>query len=204
VRVVSLIDSVVGSFRTTLYTLGAAVGLLLLIACANVANMLLARATTREREIALRASLGASRARLVRQMLVESLLLSLLGTVLGCVAAHFAIRVVAASIPPGVIPQQAVIQLNAPVVLFSLAAAILTSIACGLVPALRAGQRNIVEPLKDSNSGAGAAFRHQRLGNMLVAAEVALSIVLLVGAGLLVRSFSRLQHVDLGFDPNDL
>jgi putative ABC transport system permease protein len=204
VKVVSLIDSVVGSFRTTLYTLAAAVGLLLLIACANVANMLLARATTREQEMALRASLGATRVRLVRQMLVESLLLALLGSALGCVWAQFGIQALVPAIPQGLIPQQAVIHLNATALLFSLGIAMLTSLVCGLVPALRTARNDLVEPLKDAGKGAAGGFRHRQLGNALVTAEVALSIVLLVGAGLLVRSFVKLQSVALGFDPTNV
>ncbi len=204
IKVVSLIDSVVGNFRVTLYTLGAAVALLLLIACANVANMLLARATTREREMALRASLGASRARLVRQMLVESLILALLAAALGCVGAYFGIQALKAAIPDGLIPRQAVIQMNVPVLLFSLGIAVVTSLVCGLVPALRTARKDVVEPLKDTGKGAGGGFRHRRLGDALVAAEVALSIVLLVGAGLLVRSFVKLQALDLGLDPRNV
>jgi putative ABC transport system permease protein len=204
IEVVRLIDSVVGPFRTTLYTLGAAVGLLLLIACANVANMLLARAAAREREMALRASLGASRLRLVRQTLAESLLLAVLAAVLGCVGAHFGVQALAAAIPEGLIPRQAVIRLNTPVLIFSLGIAVLTALLCGLAPAWRVARRDVVEPLKDSGKGAGGGFRHRRLGNALVAAEVALSLVLLVGAGLLVRSFSKLQSVDIGFDPDSV
>src|SRR5262249_53138337 len=148
----SLIDSVVGSFRTTLYTFAAAVALLLLIACVNVANLLLARATTREREMALRAALGATRGRLLRQMLLERLLLGVLGAALGCGLAWAATHTLATTLkamPRGVIPQQAVIQLNAPALVFSLVIALATSLACGLVPALRAVRRDLVEPLKD-------------------------------------------------------
>jgi putative ABC transport system permease protein len=201
VQVVGMIDSVVGSFRTNLYTLGAAVGLLLLIACANVANMLLARANTRAREMALRASLGASRTRLVRQMLAENLLLAGLAAALGCVGAHFGVQGLAAAIPEGLIPRQAVIRLNTPVLLFTLGIAVLTALVCGLVPAWRVARRDVGEPLKDTGKGAGGGFRHRKLGDALVTAEVALSLVLLFGAGLLVRSFMKLQSVDLGFEP---
>ncbi len=204
IKVVSLIDGVVGSFRVTLYTLGAAVALLLLIACANVANMLLARATTREREMALRASLGASRARLVRQMLVESLILALLAAAVGCVGAYFGMHALETAIPRGLIPAQAVIRMNVPVLLFSLGIAAITSLVCGLVPALRTARKDVVEPLKYTGKGAGGGFRHRRLGDALVAAEVALSIVLLVGAGLQVRSFVKLQALDLGIDPQNV
>ena len=122
VKVPSWVDSIVGPFRKTLYTLAAAVALLLLIACSNVANMLLSRAAGREKEMAIRASLGASRTRLVRQLLVESLLLALAGRrCSGCCFAHLGIELLVAAIPEGLIPREAVIRLNVPVLLFSLA-----------------------------------------------------------------------------------
>ena len=204
VKVVSWLDNVVGQFRTTLYTLAAAVGLLLLIACSNVANMLLARATVREREMAVRASLGASRGRLVRQLLVESFLLALLGAGLGCFCAHFGIKALVAAIPEGLIPREAVIRLNLPVLLFSLGAASLTAILCGLVPALKTARKDLVDPLKDSGKGTSGGFRRRTLNNVLVVAEVALSLVLLAGAGLLMRSFVKLQTVDLGLNPENV
>ena len=204
VKVVSWLDNTVGQFRTTLYTLTAAVGLLLLIACSNVANMLLARATSREREMAVRAALGASRARLVRQLLVESFLLALLGAGLGCFCAHFGIKALVAAIPEGLIPREAVIRLNLPVLLFSLGAASLTAILCGLVPALKTARKDLVEPLKDSGKGTSGGFRRRTLNNALVVAEVALSLVLLAGAGLLMRSFVKLQTVDLGLNPENV
>ncbi len=200
-RVENMIDSTVGPFRQTLYTLAAAVGLLLLIACANVANLLLARAIGRERELALRASLGAGRSRLVLQMLVESLLLAALGAALGCVLAHFGVRGIVAAIPEGLIPRQAVIRLNGPVLVFSLGVAVLTSVLCGIVPGLRAARRDVVEPLKGSGKGSEGGGRRRPLAGALVVSEVALSLVLLAGAGLLIRSFVKLQNVELGFDP---
>jgi putative ABC transport system permease protein len=204
VKIDTWINTLVGSFRRTLYTLAAAVGLLLLIACANVANMLLARATAREKEMAIRAAMGASRWRLIGQTLTESLVLALCGAVLGCLLAYGGVKALVALIPDGAIPREADIRLNVPVLLFSLGIGVLTALLFGLVPALHAAKRDIVEPLKDSGKGVSGGFRHGRLRNALVVVEVALSLVLLVGAGLLMRSFIALQTVDLGLNPNNI
>ena len=204
IQIVTWLDSLVGSFRKTLYTLAAAVGLLLLIACANVANMLLARATAREREMAIRSSLGAGRGQLIRQLLTESLLLGIAGAALGCVFAYAGLAGVVALIPDGMIPREVVIHLNLPALAFSLAAAIVTALLFGLAPALQTARLNIVEPLKDSGRGVSGGFRRGRLRNALVVAEIALSLVLMAGAGLVMRSFVGMQQVDLGFKPENI
>jgi putative ABC transport system permease protein len=204
VNVVSWVDSLVGQFRQTLYTLAAAVALLLLIACSNVANMLLARAAAREKEMAIRASLGASRFRLVRQLLIESVLLATAGAVLGCLFAYVGIKGLVSLIPDGYIPREAVIRVNVPVLIFSLAAAVVTALVFGLVPAMQTARRDIVEPLKDSGKGVTGGFRRGRLRSALVVIEVALSLMLLTGAGLLMRSFVALQRVDLGLNPDNI
>ena len=204
VQIISWVDSLVGQFRKTLYTMAAAVGLLLLIACSNVANMLLARATAREKEMAIRSSLGASRARLVGQLLIESLLLAVGGAMAGCLLSYAGIKGLVTLIPDGLIPREAEVRLNLPVMLFSLAIAMFTSVLFGLAPALQTAGKNLVEPLKDSGKGVSGGFRHGRLRSALVVFEVALSLVLLCGAGLLMRSFVRLQRVDLGFNPDNI
>jgi putative ABC transport system permease protein len=198
------VDSVVGRFRTTLYTLAAAVALLLLIACNNVANMLLARAAAREKEMAVRASLGARRSRLIQQLLIESLLLALGGAALGCALAWIGLKALVPLIPDGLIPREAVIQISVPVLLFSLGAAVATALLFGLVPALLTAKRNIAGALKDSGKGVTGGFRRGRLRRVLVVGEVALSLILLAGAGLLMRSFVKLQQVDLGLDPANI
>jgi putative ABC transport system permease protein len=204
VNAVSWVDSIVGEFKTTLYTLAAAVGLLLLIACSNVANMLLARATAREKEMAVRVSLGATRWRLVRQLLIESLLLAAGGAIVGCLFAYGGVKAVTLLIPDGFIPREAVIRLNAPVLIFSLTAAMLTTMLFGLIPALQTARRDMVEPLKDAGKGVSGGFRRGKLRSALVVVEVALSLLLLVGAGLLIRSFVSLRTVDLGFNPENI
>ena len=204
VQVVNIIDSIVGPFRRTLYTMAAAVGLLLLIACANVANMLLSRAAGREREMALRASLGASRARLVRQLLVESLLLAILGLGVGCLFAQLGITLVVNAIPEGLIPRESLIRLDRTVLAFSLLLAAATAIVFGLAPAMQSANPDLIEPLKDSGKGTGGGFRRRRLSSALVVGEVAMSLVLLTCAGLLMRSFVKLQSTDLGFDPRNV
>jgi putative ABC transport system permease protein len=204
VNVVSWVDSLVGRFRTTLYTLAAAVGLLLLIACSNVANMLLARGAAREKEMAIRVSLGAGRSRLIQQLLLESLLLASGGALLGCLFAYGGVKGLVLLIPDGLIPREAVIRLNLPVLLFSMIVAIVTALAFGLVPAMQTVKRDMVEPLKDSGKGVSGGFRSGGLRKALVISEVALSLMLLVGAGLLMRSFVALQRVDLGLNPDNI
>jgi putative ABC transport system permease protein len=204
VNAVGWVDNIVGQFSRTLYTLAGAVGLLLLIACSNVANMLLARAAAREKEMAIRSSLGASRGRLVRQLLIESAILALAGAVLGTAFAYASLKGLVTLMPEGFIPREADIRLNVPVLLFSLGVAMLTSLVFGLVPALQTARRNMVEPLKDSGKGVSGGFRGGKLRGAIVVAEVALSMMLLVGAGLLMRSFVRLQRVDLGMNTDNV
>ncbi|HEY6464825.1 MAG TPA: ABC transporter permease, partial [Candidatus Acidoferrales bacterium] len=199
----SLASDVVGDSKQMLYVLLAAVGVLLLIACSNVANLLLARATVREKEIALRASLGASQGRLVRQLLVESFVLAAAGGVLGCAMAYGGIQLVAATIPP-ILPGEAALELNRVVLLFAFGVTVLTIVACGLAPAIHAMRGSLSVRLSGSGKGSSGGFRHGRLRSALVIVEVALSIVLLAGAGLMMRTLNALTHVSLGFDSSNV
>lgn len=203
VHVDSLASDVVGDSKVTLYLLLAAVAMLLLIACSNVANLLLARATVREKEISIRASLGASRWRLVRQLLAESFALALVGGALGCVFAYAGIRVTA-SVIPNILPGEAEIELNRVVLLFAIGVTLATTIICGLAPALHSVRRDLNAGLAGTAKGADSNFRHGKLRAALVIVEVALSIVLLAGAGLMARSLHALTHVNLGFDPTNV
>jgi putative ABC transport system permease protein len=202
VEVRSLTDLVVGQFRTTLYIVLAAVGLLLLIGCGNVANLLLARATTREKEFAIRSALGAGRWRLVSQLLVESLILALGGAALGTLLAWGGLKFLVALMPQNIIPAEAAIRMNVPVLLFTLGIAILTAILFGLAPAMKVARKDLNEPLRDSGKGQSGGSRHGRFRNAVVVLEVALSLTLLVAAGLLTRSFVALREVHLGLQPD--
>ena len=199
----SLASDVVGDSKQMLYVLLAAVGALLLIACSNVANLLLARATVREKEIALRASLGAGQGRLVRQLLVESFVLAAAGGVLGCVMAYGGVQVVAATIPP-ILPGEAALELNSAVLLFAFGITVITILACGLAPAIHSMRGSLSMRLSGSGKGSSGGFRHGKLRATLVIVEVALSIVLLAGAGLMMRTLYALTHVSLGFDSSNV
>ncbi len=200
----TLLDSLIGGFKKTLYGLLAAVLLLLLISCSNVANLLLARATAREREMAMRSTLGASHARLIQQLFTESFVLAAVASIAGCALAYFALKIVVALVPPGTLPEETVIHMNAPVLLLALGITLLTTILCGLAPALHAMRGDLQPRLTGSSKGVGTTFRHGKLRAALVIGEIALSIVLLIGAGLLMRSFLILTRVDLGFDPKNV
>ena len=204
ISVIRVIDWVVGRFRGVLYVLFAAVGLLLVIACANVANMLLARATVRERELTMRAALGASQGRLVRQLLVESLLLALAGGAVGSLLALAGIRGLALVLPRQNVAYEVQLRVDAPALLFCLATAVVTTLIFGLVPAWYAGRRDLVQGVKEGGRGSAAGGRHAWIRNGLVVGEIALSMVLLLGAGLLMRGFLTMLSVDLGFTPSNL
>src|SRR5436309_3583802 len=204
VQIESLTNLVVGRFRTTLFIVLAAVGLLLLIGCGNVANLLLARATTREKEFAIRSALGANRWRLIRQLLVESLILAIGGAAVGTLLAWGGLKSLVALMPQDIIPAEAVIRLNTPVLLFALGVGVMTALVFGLVPALKAARKDINDPLRDSGKGISGGFRHGKLRNAVVVLEVMLSLMLLVTAGLLMRSFVALRDVKLGLQPDHI
>ncbi|HKD84822.1 MAG TPA: ABC transporter permease [Terriglobales bacterium] len=190
-----------GDMSASLHLLLAAVGLLLLIACVNVANLQLARTTGRAREIAMRIAIGSGRGRLVRQLLTESVLLSVLGGVLGVLFALGATRLIVVLIPPDYVPNEARITINGYVLLFSLVVSMLTGILFGLAPALRSLRPDLVGTLKDGGSGATGSVRGRAMRSWLVVGEIALSVILLSGASLAVRGFIHLLHVDPGFQP---
>ncbi|HKT46497.1 MAG TPA: ABC transporter permease [Candidatus Acidoferrales bacterium] len=198
VQIAKLGDTVVGHFQSTLYTVLAAVGLLLLIACSNVANLMLARSTLREKEIALRAVLGAGRMRLIRLLMVESLVLAVAGALLGISVASGGLKLLVALLPPNLIPAESAIELNTPVLVFTFCVAILTALIFGLAPALQSARHDLNEPLRDSGKGISGGFRGKWLREAVVMVEVALSLTLLVGAGLLMRNFVALRDVPLG------
>ncbi len=195
-------DQIVGRVSKALWVLLGAVGFVLLIACANVANLVLARTTGRAKEIALRAALGAGRWRIVRQLLTESLMLALFGGVAGVLLALWGTSVLA-SLGPKEIPRVDEIRMDAPVLLFGLAASLLTAVLFGLLPALRASRVDLTEAIKDMGKSTEGRSRHG-LRNLLVTAELALAFVLVVGAGLLGKSFIRLMNVDPGYDPHNV
>jgi putative ABC transport system permease protein len=196
----TLVDETLGNFKLVLYALLAAVFLLLLMACTNVANLLLARATAREREIAVRAALGASRLRLVRQLLAESLVLSAMASITGWVLAWCALQGVVAAIPLGAIPGEAAIGLNRPVLWFALGTTALTTLLCGIAPALHAIAADLQPGLTGSAQGVSGGIGRGRLRAGLLVMEVALSITLLTGAGLMMRNFFALIDTHLPFD----
>lgn len=195
-------DSIVSSFRPTLFLLLGGVGVLLLIACGNVANLLLVRATVREQEIAIRSVLGASHSRLVRQLLAESAVLSVAG-VLGALGLGFVgTRAAASVIPPGQIPMETVIRLNLPVFFWTLAVSVFSLVLFGLLPALHTAKSDLNDPLRAGAKTLSGNLRGRKLQRLFVISQIAMSVVLALGAGLVVRSFIALRHVKLGFDPD--
>jgi predicted permease len=203
VRLVPVKEDLVGPQRAQLFILFGAVGFVLLIACVNIANLLLARASGRRREIAIRLAMGASRARLAGQLLTESTLLSLISGVVALLTVIF-LKSAIIRLAPADIPRLNEVSLSGGVLSFAFLISIVTGILFGLAPALQAADPNQVENLREGSRGSGAGRRHTRLSRILVVSEVALSIVLLAGAGLLLRSFWRVLEVRPGFNPKHL
>jgi len=204
VRIVPWSESVGRNIRPTLLMLMGAVSFVLLIACANVSSLLLTRTVSREKELAIRAALGAGRGRLMRQLLLESLPLAALASLVGWLLANWGLKLILAWLPNDLLPAEASVRLDARVLLFALGLTLVTTLLCGLLPALFFSQSRVNESLKDGSCFSLADAGGQRMRGVLVVLEVALSVVLLVGAGLLIKSFIRLQQAELGFKTESL
>ena len=201
--VVSAPDEVAGKIRTALLVLLGAVGFVLLIACANVANLLLVRAEDRRREVSLRAALGASRSRLVRQFLTENVLLSLTGGLLGLLLAVGGVRALVA-LAPASLPRFPEVSVDAPVLAFTAVLALVTSLLFGLLPALQGSRADLQGTLKEGGRANTGSARRVRVRQTLVVSQVALAVVLVMGAGLMLKSFTRLLGIDPGFDARNV
>jgi putative ABC transport system permease protein len=202
-KVVALHDDLVGDVRPALLVLLGAVGFVLLIACANVANLVLVKTLARQKEIAIRTALGASSIRVARQILSETLLLAFTGGVLGLVFAHFGVKLIVAFLA-GSLPRTTDIEVDGWVLVFTLTVSLLTGVAAGLVPAVRASKGNLNDSLKQGLGRTDADSGGSSTRSVLVVSEVALSLVLLIGAGLMIRSLSRLRSLDPGFDSHNV
>lgn len=203
IRVERLLNQVVGDVRPALWILLGAISLVLLVACANVASLLLARSTIRQKEIALRASLGASRLRLVRQLLTESLLLALAGGILGIVLAYAGVLLLP-RLSPDNLPRLGEVAIDGRVLAYTLAVSIVTGVIFGIAPSLRSSSVDVSLPLKSQATTSTASSEHSRLRSALVVSEVGLSLALLMGAGLMLKSFFCLERVDPGFRADKL
>jgi putative ABC transport system permease protein len=200
IQLMPLHEQIVGQVRPALLVLLGAVGCVLLIACANVANLLLARAAARRNEFAIRTALGASRTRLVRQLLTESVLLSMVGGTLGLLLAMWGVPMLT-GISASSIPRVEGVRLDGKVLAFTLLVSFVTGIIFGFAPALQSSSKRLTESLKEGRKGATGGVLHQRLLNLLVITEVAVAVVLLVAAGLMIRSFVSISNVAPGFNP---
>jgi len=202
-RVLPYLQRLVGNTKRPLFILLLAVGCVLLIACANVANLVLSRNTSRFREIAIRAALGVTRKRMVRQLLTESALLSCFGAMLGLALASWGLKLLVQFYPQN-LPRMQQVGIDGGVFLYTLALAVITTVLFGLVPAIRVSSPDLGVAMRESGRGAAGHSRHTRLRSGLVVAETAIGVMLLIAAGLLLRSLDRLSHVDLGFDPGNI
>ncbi|OLE15006.1 MAG: hypothetical protein AUI36_38415, partial [Cyanobacteria bacterium 13_1_40CM_2_61_4] len=202
-RLVSLQEQIVGNVKPTLFILFGAVGFVLLISCANVANLLLVRAAARQKEIALRTALGAGRFRIVRQMITESVLLALVGGTLGTLLAIWGVDLLV-TLSAGSIPPTAQVRIDATVLVFTLLISLVTGVLFGLAPALRTMKLSLSESLKEGGRSGSEGAQRNRTRNVLVVLESAIAVVLLIGAGLLVRSLIQLQNTNPGFDAHNV
>ena len=198
-------DIIVGNqLRRSVWIMMAAVGMVLLIGCANLANLMMARAASREREVAVRASLGASRWRLIRQFLTESVLVSVCGGILGIVGGYAVMELLRFALPPYTLPREVNVTLDSRVLLFAMAISVLTGILFGLAPAIQAARPQLAASMKEGGRGSTIGGARRRIRSALVVVEVALAFVLLTGAGLLLRSFQAMMKVETGFDTNNV
>jgi putative ABC transport system permease protein len=198
-------ETIVGSqLRSSVWLMMGAVGMVLLIGCANLANLMMARAAAREREVAVRASLGAGRWRLIRQFLTESVLISLCGGALGIVVGFAVMQLLRLALPPYSLPREVEVSLNPGVLLFALVVSVLTGILFGLAPAIQAARPQLAASMKEGGRGSTIGGARRRIRSALVVVEVALAFLLLAGAGLLLRSFQAMMKVETGFDTNNV